>query len=345
MSKVTVIIPMFNTEKYITECILSLKNQTFEDYAAFVIDDGSTDNSFEIALKAINGDPRFNLIKQPNSGLSKTKNVGIKLSHSDYIMFLDSDDFIDSRMIELMYENIVNTKSDLCVCNMQQFSLSKKFNGNRYSDEVLSNKLSGILFWMVSLDSSCNKLYKMSLITSYKINFVSKNVFPQEDFLFNYKYLSHSNSVSTITNSLYYYRMRNNSISKRSYNIETLLKSLNLNYHIVNYQQSLSLKNHIDDNFLSFLPIYMHFTAINTKNIRLKHIYHISTISRQIMRNNGSFDKKLISYYSAKAGHPIYYKFILILLKYNLIIVSSIIEKMRVSRLYSAKKLRESYYD
>lgn len=103
--KVSVIVPVYNIEKYVARCILSLKNQTYKDIEVLIIDDGSTDDSKNIAEKLVVGDDRFVIISQKNRGVSAARNTGLKFASGDFVMFVDGDDWIDENCIEILLSN------------------------------------------------------------------------------------------------------------------------------------------------------------------------------------------------------------------------------------------------
>lgn len=112
---ISVIIPFYNVEPYIEKCILSVKEQTYQDFECILVDDGSPDNSYALALKAIGNDSRFRIIRQQNKGLGGARNTGIEASKGEYITFLDSDDYLDNNFLEIAYEELVKNDAD-CVC-------------------------------------------------------------------------------------------------------------------------------------------------------------------------------------------------------------------------------------
>lgn len=104
MSKITVIVPNYNKSQYIEECIQSIKDQTFKDFECIIVDDGSTDNSKEIIKKLIENDNRFQLFCNTNHGLSFSRNFGIKLANTEFVLPLDSDDYIEKDYIKRIIE-------------------------------------------------------------------------------------------------------------------------------------------------------------------------------------------------------------------------------------------------
>lgn len=103
--KVSIIVPVYNAEKYIVKCVSSIKNQSYEDIEVIIVDDGSTDASYELAKFAIDNDLRFRLIRQNNMGVSVARNNALKISTGEYIAFVDSDDWIEKEYIEVLLNN------------------------------------------------------------------------------------------------------------------------------------------------------------------------------------------------------------------------------------------------
>ena len=104
MPAVSVIIPMYNVRPYIEDCLLSLKRQTFGDFEALCVDDGSTDGTLEAARKAGGDDARFSFLSQANAGQSAARNAGIARATGKYVVFLDSDDYYEDRALQMLFE-------------------------------------------------------------------------------------------------------------------------------------------------------------------------------------------------------------------------------------------------
>lgn len=133
MEKVSVIIPIYNSEKYIEDCVESLKNQTYKELEILLIDDGSTDSSREICKRICENDRRFKLIHQENQGVSAARNHGLEKATGKYVFFLDSDDWIHPRLLEEMVRELEKTSADLAVCEYctafdADFSRETKFS-------------------------------------------------------------------------------------------------------------------------------------------------------------------------------------------------------------------------
>lgn len=343
MAEISVIIPMYNAEKYIYKCLQSLIFQTFNDFEVIIIDDGSFDNSFLIAKDFTSKDNRFKLIYQNNQGLAGARNTGISNATSKFICFLDSDDYLDSKALNQLYNLIISTKSDLVISNINQFSRKKEFKGLRYKNESFNVDDNNFKFWSASLDSSCNKLYKLSIIKSNNIYFVDKDIFPLEDFLFNFKYLCYTNNVLTTEFSTYFYRMRMDSITKSNKNMNTILKILKFNFYVESFVLERDIKKNLKE-FLSFAPIYIHFIAINSMNINRNDIKEIVKQSKKTLKNKKSLTLSNMLSYSKMTNHKFYYFLILCLIKINLIAFAILLENFRIKKLYSLNKIDNEFY-
>ena len=243
MKKVTVIVPVYNVESYVKECILSLLEQTYSNLEIIIINDGSTDNSKEICEEIQGKDKRIIYISKKNSGVSDTRNVGIKQSTGDYITFIDSDDFIDNEYIDRMVTQLEECNVDMVVCNYIELYKNSKLsiNNNEINDIIITNReaITKVFSSRTFGGYLWNKIFKSEIIKKNKL-FFNKDIHMCEDMLFICKYLSNCNNVKIISDKIYFYRMRqssmvwNKSISKyitlyNSYNeIYKLLYKMNI---------------------------------------------------------------------------------------------------------------------
>lgn len=113
MPKISVIVPVYNVEKYLRRCLESIKNQTFTDWQAICVNDGSPDNSAQILQEFANADARFVIVNKENGGLSDARNVGMQYATGDYVLFVDSDDFIHPQTLEIAYSLALQNESDI----------------------------------------------------------------------------------------------------------------------------------------------------------------------------------------------------------------------------------------
>ena len=242
MAKVSVVIPVYNTEKYLIQCLNSIINQTLLDIEIILIDDGSTDESGNICDQFSKEDVRFLTYHISNGGVSNARNCGIKYAHSKYVMFVDSDDWIEPEMCALLYEYAEKHHAKFVICgNYNEASsgttFQKLFNiGDQYfeNDEYYDNILYptlGLVGNKLSNPEKLDKLtpvwarlYRTDLINSNDIKFVDLHLLPSECLQFNFEYCIHCNCAVYIDKPLYHYR-RNTAMSvTKLYRIGLLAK-------------------------------------------------------------------------------------------------------------------------
>jgi len=116
MPAISVVIPVYNTESYIADCLASIHGQTFQDFEAIIVDDGSTDGSASIAKEFAKEDPRFRIVSQENKGLSEARNAGIEVAEGDWITFVDSDDMLAPNFLQALFNTAMQTGADIACC-------------------------------------------------------------------------------------------------------------------------------------------------------------------------------------------------------------------------------------
>lgn len=161
---ISIIVPYFNSETYISKCVESILNQTFKDFELILIDDGSTDNGFSICKKYAKNDSRIVLLRKENGGQGTARNLGLNQSKGKYIGFVDSDDFIELNMYKLLYEKIEQYGADMSICGYNTFNkLNGKLTPYKYEHKeiVLDNKslMQEYLTKTYITGGPCNKLY------------------------------------------------------------------------------------------------------------------------------------------------------------------------------------------
>lgn len=206
--KVSVIIPVYNCEKYLGECIESLIDQTLQECEFIFVNDGSKDKSEEIIKKYADKDERIILINQKNSGVSVARNVGIKKASGEYIGFVDGDDYIDKYYYEKLYNNAKENYIDIIFCNWRSNNniLELPFNKNEIlNEEYIEEFIYKFLLQYDSLNSVCNKLFSRKLIHDNNISFPI-GMYMGEDARFNIKAFTYTKSVYYLDYVGYYYR-------------------------------------------------------------------------------------------------------------------------------------------
>lgn len=207
MAEISIIIPVYNSSKYLEKCFESIRLQTFTDFEVIAINDGSTDNSGNICDKFALLDTRFKIIHKKNEGVSVARNTGIEQSCGRYITFIDSDDWIDEDYLHNL-DNESYNNADLVVSGIiREYNDSSQKNLN-ICDKFFSSREASWLHILVKsrlLFGPCNKLYKTSIIKDYNLTF-PLNISYGEDRIFNYEYLKHVSTIRTISYSGYHYR-------------------------------------------------------------------------------------------------------------------------------------------
>ena len=214
--KVSIIVPAYNAEKSIEQCINSIESQTYENMEIIIINDGSTDNTKKVCENLKNKYKNILVINQKNMGVSKSRNVGIDNATGDYIMFVDSDDFVDENIIESMLKNREN---DLVISNYKRYYNEKKIINNiqieekKYSiEEFLED------FWNLYncylINSPCFRLYKRNIINLNGIRFNPKYELG-EDLIFNLEYLNYCKKIYVSSKCMYNYRYSDNSLTTK----------------------------------------------------------------------------------------------------------------------------------
>ena len=210
MKRVSVVVPVYNVEKYMEKCFRSLINQTLEELQIIIVNDGSTDNSNKIIHNLIkkykqeNGKKEIIYLEKENGGLSDARNYGMKYADSKYIAFLDSDDYIEKDTYQKMYEKIEEEKADMVECDFiwEYPNKNKTDTGVIYTLDTIIKDIR-VVAW--------NKLIKKEIIDINKIEFPKG--YRYEDVLFTYKLIPYLNKVSFIKEPLIHYLQRENSIS------------------------------------------------------------------------------------------------------------------------------------
>ena len=216
---VSIIIPVYNVEKYLERCLSSILNQTFTEFEVLAINDGSTDRSLDILKQMAKNDSRLKVIHQENQGVSSARNKGLSLAKGDYIGFVDADDYIEPTMYEKLYDCAITHQCDVVVANVFDESLksrkvSLKFETERVQvpnscmDDFLKEHFFkfGHAVW--------HKLFQRELIEQYHLRFHPYQEVSSEDMVFNLSVLACARSIYYLNEPLYHYVIHENSLTK-----------------------------------------------------------------------------------------------------------------------------------
>lgn len=231
---ISVIVPVYNTSKYLEECITSIIEQTYKDFELILIDDGSKDNSLQILKKYELMDKRVKVYSQANHGVSYTRNRGIDLAMGDYIMFVDSDDWIESNTLQTLIEAMKKYNVDAVRCNYFVNGEQEETIGNDFfeKDEIVYDKEQIREKIIPALLS--NRMKSFSVLYLIRIDILKENIYYDEkihmleDQIFCLKLLSNIKKIAFILIPLYHYRINLASVTiKLEYvktNIENIIK-------------------------------------------------------------------------------------------------------------------------
>lgn len=230
---ISIIVPVYNVEKYLDECIQSIVSQSYTDWECILIDDGSTDTSGIICDKWSKQDKRIRVIHQPNQGVSAARNIGINNAKGQYINFIDSDDWIETEYLQDLMNATTTNSTDLVVSGLIQdytngnFSIYQPQHNNTFklNEMNISNFIN--LNRDFLLYGPTANLYQADIIHKYNIKFDAKATYG-EDLLFNYNYLEHVKTISCINQAHYHYRIIGNG---------TLSSTIRSNQFDIDYEQ------------------------------------------------------------------------------------------------------------
>lgn len=215
--KISVIIPVYNVEKYLEQCIKSVVTQTYEQLEIILVDDGSTDNSGFICESWKERDKRIQVIHKTNGGLSDARNVGLDRATGDYIAFVDSDDFIENNMYEIMLEAAVREKADLVCCGryLVQSEIERTERHCLKKEKQYSAKqaLREILYGRDIEEAAWDKLYKKEIFDGVRYPLGEIN----EDIVVIPQIINKIDKIVHVGIALYNYRVTANSITKSKY--------------------------------------------------------------------------------------------------------------------------------
>lgn len=221
MELVSIIVPIYNTENFLRECIESILNQSYKDIELILVDDGSKDGSLVLCDDYKRRDKRIKVITKKNTGVSDTRNVGVAASKGTYICFVDSDDVVKPTYVETLLEGVTAEGVDVAYCNFEHLYENRRipkeprlasgvYTFAELESKIIDDgKLSGVLFgsaWMA--------IYKKSIIDNYDIKFNPK-IKINEDGIFNIEYCMKSAKIQMLSEAYLYEYRRDSSVTKK----------------------------------------------------------------------------------------------------------------------------------
>ncbi|WP_157142682.1 glycosyltransferase family 2 protein [Brachyspira pilosicoli] len=264
MIKVSVIIPVYNVEEYLKECLYSVINQTLKEIEIICIDDCSTDSSYSILEEYAKKDSRIVLIKnKENMGVGYNRNIGIKEAKGEYIGFIDSDDYISEDYYKNLYNTAKKYNSDVVnTLNIYKHVDNKinkfyySFNETEFQSTVCLEDIENTLSCKAIAPYSVNKLYRLSFLSDINLQFITEKLGAAEDSNFTIKLMLNNPSISFNNKSIYYYRYTKSSLTN-TISRNNILACISNMYDVIYY---------CENNFPNLLNKIYHKTWIPVIN-------------------------------------------------------------------------------
>jgi len=225
MPIISVIVPVYNVEKYLKRCIDSILNQTFKEFELILVNDGSTDNCGKICDMYKRKDKRIRVIHKENGGLSSARNAGLDIAKGKYIAFVDSDDYINKNMYDILYSNLIKTDADISLCNFEYVYDNNNFSVNQSIDNydyLIFNNIEALNKLYSENNTNIvvawNKLYKKELFEGLRY---TEGRIHEDEFIIH-ELLYKSKKIVCTNAELYYYLKRQGSITQCDFNLKKL---------------------------------------------------------------------------------------------------------------------------
>ena len=285
---VSIIIPLYNVEKYIAKCLESVSAQSYSNYEVIIVDDGSTDSSASIAKEYVERDSRFNIITQKNTGVSTARNTGLERASGDYVVFIDADDFIAPDYLDYMLGLCCQSGSDFCL-SKNAFTQTGEKQIEKDEIAILSPEQAVALLLSPRVIVGCwNKIYRRSFLVLNAISF-STNLFYGEGLSFITRVADRSNSVCVGLRKVYYYRRNNEASATTRFSIEKLRNGDHALEMIK--QEITSQSEEIDEMFMLHKALYS--LGAVTKLINSHNVQNFNNEYTNWKRELKAYTKKL----------------------------------------------------
>lgn len=280
---ISIIIPVYNSEKYLKKCIESVIAQTYSNFECILVDDGSIDSSSNIYNKYTKNDTRFKIIRQQNLGASAARNTGLKHVSGEYVCFIDSDDFVLPNYLSKMYFLMNSSGVDLVVCKIKEIYNGIDFN---VRDDIIpfETGIDSFENYMIKLMDyqSFTGPYVKLFKKKYIIASFDESTFIGEDTIFVLDYIKNIKSIKLTTDIIYIRNVRYNSLS-RKYNFITRYSLINLYNKYIEFCHELNFSKQnmdiVNKNILNWIYSMIAAEAYNEKKyaIYINNVYKIIT--------------------------------------------------------------------
>lgn len=308
MEKVSIIVPVYNVERYLDKCMTSLVEQTYSNIEIVLVDDGSKDKSGEICDKWAAKDARVIVIHKENGGLSDARNHGIRNSNGKYIVCVDSDDYVDSDYIEYLYSLIVKHNTKMSICQhkvMLNDTISKDYGHSGEESIPAKECIERMLYHDVIDTSAWAKMYERSLFNTVEYPFGKT----YEDIATTYKLMMQCPTIAVGYESKYYYIVRRDSIVNCEFNerkLDLLDMTDEMGVNILKAYPDLEtavLRRRVYARFSTLNQMLQTDKYSNTKNEIIKFI---KDNGKSVVKNPKTPRRDKIAYYTLKLGENVY---------------------------------------
>ena len=275
---ISIIIPVYNVEHYLDKCLESVINQTYKNIEIILINDGSTDDSLSILEKYKKVDKRVKVINKKNGGVSSARNAGLDICKGKYITFIDSDDYVDTDYVEILYKKAKKYDVDIVFSNaIEVFKNGNTKNDKKIIKDILLDKEKTYknLFSEKNIKTACwGNLYKADIIKDIRFD---TNLHIAEDFKFLVDVISNINNSVMIPDRKYYYYVRENSLFHSIFNEDKIIKSIcsekwygEINYskELVNKFMDTNLEKYAVRRYVRLIVTYMYALKIAKEEYR-----------------------------------------------------------------------------
>lgn len=284
--KISIIVPIYNSEQFLYRCLKSLQAQTYENLEILMIDDGSCDNSASICREFCNEDSRFNYYYQENSGVSTARNRGLDLAVGDYIGFCDSDDWVEADMFETLVSLLEKENADVSVVHHYINDNYIEFEGREFSKKVYNGKdaVLKIHTRQLSTSSLWNKLFRKELFDAVRLDSEITNM---EDMLALWELLIKANKVVYYDIPKYHYYVRENSLS-------SIIKESYWTYRNAVY--------YMKDKMMRYMPEYISYAQLTIVIVSCWSVEKLIMTSGDVNKYYPVLQKDIITQYTCAVG-------------------------------------------
>lgn len=263
MNMISIIIPVYNAEKYINRCIKSIVNQSYKELEIVIVNDGSTDNSLHICEILAMQDYRIKVISQDNGGVSKARNTGLRLAKGEYVMFLDSDDYMLPEMCKTMLDVLHKKQADCVICGIQEPEAGLWCPQKSMDYSTLEDFKKDFIYQLnTELLSPCwNKIFKRQLIT----NLFNEDISFGEDLIFDLEYLNNCTRLSFITIPLVYHEKQVVGSLVTKTGLQRLMDIEKIHQVIMQFAGNENISQDLHKKYIRDLIVYVRFIFLDKR--------------------------------------------------------------------------------